>query len=149
ASLLSISGNDINRVFSINEALDVRIAGFRITHGRAVGSNGSGGSAGAGGGGGGGIANVGSTLTLANDVLSFNVCLGSNFEAQGGAISNVNGATLTVISSMFIDNRADGRVKNTNFAEGGAIFNSSGSSGGANHATIIGSTFMGNQAIAG
>src|SRR5262249_28512111 len=73
----------------------------------------------------------------------------SDFEAQGGAISNVNGATLTVIYSMFVENRADGRVKNTSFAEGGAIFNSHGSSGGANHATIIGCTFLGNQAIAG
>src|SRR5262249_10342294 len=56
ASLLTISGNDTNRVFSVNEGLSVTIAGLTITHGRAGG--GSNGSDSAGGG----ILNVGSSL---------------------------------------------------------------------------------------
>src|SRR5262249_2397642 len=118
ANLLAISGNDKNRIFNINEGLAVTIAGLTITHGRAVG--GEAGPSGAGGGG--GILNVGSGLTLANDVLSFNVALGSRYEVQGGAISNLNGATLTVSDSTFVGNRADGGIKDRFFAEGGAIF---------------------------
>src|SRR5919201_499193 len=63
AGLLGISGNDQNRIFAINEGLNVTIAGLTITHGRSVGEAFPGG---------GGIQNVGSTLTLANDVLSYN-----------------------------------------------------------------------------
>jgi hypothetical protein len=62
ASLLAISGNDANRVFDIKEGLTVTIAGLTITHGRFAGNKG-----------GGAILNVGSTLNLANDVLSHNV----------------------------------------------------------------------------
>src|SRR5207237_5877675 len=40
ASLLSISGNDTNRIFSINEGIAVTVNGLTITHGRAVGGNG-------------------------------------------------------------------------------------------------------------
>src|SRR5438067_8949964 len=69
ADKLAVSGNDTNRVFDISEGLTVTIAGLTITHGRAVGATG-------GSGGGGGILNVGSTVTLANDVFSHNVDLG-------------------------------------------------------------------------
>src|SRR5207302_7315144 len=56
-SLLSISGNDKNRVFNINEGLNVTIAGLTITHGRPKGK----------GNGGGGIFNAGSVVGLADD----------------------------------------------------------------------------------
>jgi hypothetical protein len=144
ASLLAISGNDTSRVFDIPEGLTVTIAGLTITHGRALG----GGASPQGAGGGGGILNVGSTLTLANDVLSSNVSLGNDYEAQGGGISNLNGATVNVSDSTFLDNRADGRSKHAVFAEGGALFSSYGVTGGANRATVSRCTFIGNQAIA-
>ena len=138
ASLLAISGNDTNRVFNINEGFSVTIDCLTITHGRA-----SGGSTTAGGG---GILNAGSTLTLAHDVLSYNVDLGSSTNVQGGAIGNFHkDGILTVTDCTFIGNQADGRVKNSDFAEGGAIYNSpEGSS-----ATVIRCSFIGNQALAG
>jgi hypothetical protein len=37
--LLTISGNDTNRLFNINEGLTVSIDGLTLTHGRAVGGN--------------------------------------------------------------------------------------------------------------
>jgi hypothetical protein len=143
ASLLAISGNNTNRVFNINEGLTVTIADLTITDGRAEGANvGEDG----GGGGGGGILNVGSTLTLARDVLSYNVDLGGANQAQGGAIDNIHlGATLTVTDSEFIGNQADGRAKNSRFAEGGAIYNSPNGSS----VTVIRCTFVGNQVMAG
>src|SRR5947209_11148429 len=66
ASLLAISGNDKNRVFNINEGLTVAIDGLTITDGRAGGGN-------QGAGGGGAILNVGSVVSLANDVFTNNV----------------------------------------------------------------------------
>jgi hypothetical protein len=141
ASLLAISGNDANRVFNLNEGLNVTINGLTITHGRAVGGNGNPG----GTGGGGAILNVGSALSLANDVFSANVSLGNSDGPKGGAIANFGSGSLTVTDSSFLDNRADGRVKKGNFAEGGAIF----SSRDGPSATITRCTFLGNQAIGG
>src|SRR5262249_55733416 len=71
AELLAISGNDTSRVFDIGAGLTVTIAGLTITHGRGVG--------------GGGILNGGSALSVARDVLSYNVSL---HNGGGGAINN-------------------------------------------------------------
>src|SRR5262245_61414425 len=133
ASLLAISGNDANRVFDISAGLTVTITGLTITHGRAVGSQG-----------GGGILNVGSALTLAGDVLSYNVASNNgNSDAAGGAIRNVNGGTLTVTNSLFTNNQAIGGDSGGN-AFGGGIENPSGST-----ATLSGCTFAGNKAVGG
>lgn len=132
ASLLSISGNDTSRVFDISSGLDVRIAGLTITHGRAVGNWG-----------GGAILNVGSALTLANDVFCSNRAVGSNADGSsmgGGAITNRSGGVLTVTTSSFTDNQAIGREGG--FGEGGAIWNLAA-------ATITDSTFTGNRALGG
>jgi hypothetical protein len=133
ASLLAISGNDANRVFNLNEGLAVTINGLTITHGQAVGSNG------------GAILNIGSTLSLANDVFSANVALGDSPSTAGGAVAIFGSGSLTVTDSSFIGNRADGRVKKGEFAEGGAIFSPSNGP----DVTVIRCTFQGNQAIGG
>jgi hypothetical protein len=132
AGLLTISGNDTNRVFDISEGLTVTIAGLTITHGRAQGA----------GSGGGGILNVGSTLIVANDVLSNNEAI-DGVAADGGAIANRNGATLTVSQSTFIGNQAIGSGNGAS-GYGGGINNIHGST-----ATVSGSTFKGNRAIGG
>jgi hypothetical protein len=138
AGLLSVSGNDTNRVFAFNEGFTVTIAGLTITHGRSRGGNGS--------AGGGGILNAGSTLNVVNDIFSYNVDVGSSEGAQGGAIGNFHkDGILTATDCTFIDNRADGTVNKGVFGEGGAIYNSKEGSS----ATVIGCTFMGNQALAG
>jgi hypothetical protein len=140
ASLLAVNGNDTNRIFNINEGLAVTIAGLTITHGQAVG----GGDGSVVNGGGGGILNTGSTLSLANDVFSDNMSFGSAYQASGGAINNAHpNAILTVTDCRFLNNVVDGRRKNANFAEGGAIY-AYGST-----VTVIRSTFIGNQVMAG
>src|SRR5262245_36476622 len=132
AQLLAISGNDTHRVFAIDEGLTVRIAGLTITHGRAGGS------------GGGGILNGRSSLSLANDVLSYNVASNNgNSDAAGGAIRNVNGGTLIVTNSQFTNNQAIGGDNGGN-GFGGGIENQSGST-----ATLSGCTFAGNKAVGG
>jgi hypothetical protein len=133
AGLLAISGDDTNRVFAIDAGLTVSIAGLTITHGRAGGA----------GNGGGGILNVGSTLTLVNDVLSDNQALGQS--AYGGAIRNLNGATLTVIRSSFFGNCAI--ASDGGEGLGGGIENGGAQDGST--ATISACTFTGNEAVGG
>src|SRR5262245_40343305 len=131
AELLAVSGNDASRVFDVGAGLTVCIAGLTITHGR-----------GGGRWGGGAIQNVGSALTLVNDVFSNNLAVGSSSEDSmgGGASTNRNGAVLTVRASSFVGNQAIGREGG--FGEGGAIWNRAS-------ATITGSTFRGNRAVGG
>jgi hypothetical protein len=133
ADKLTISGNNTFRVFDIvNQGLTVTIAGLTITHGRYVAGlkNGEGLA-------GGGIANGSSTLTVSNDVLSYNVGA-----PHGGAIANSVGGVLTAINSTFVSNHAIG-TDPTEHVEGGAIWNSDRGSA----ATVIGCTFLSNQAI--
>src|SRR5262249_32372045 len=135
AGLLAVSGSDTSRVFDISEGLAVTIAGLTITPGRAGGSW----------TGGGGILNVGSRLTLANDVLSDNVAVGGGFsgKAQGGAVTNLNGGALTVTGSTFVGNRADARVQKSLFGAVGAMSQEDAS------AAVIGCTCINNKAFGG
>jgi hypothetical protein len=123
ANLLAISGNDQNRIFSVNEGLTVTIAGLTLTHGRGSGSAG------------GGIQNVDSLLTLRNDVLSYNQA------TAGGAVANRNGGSLTVTGCTFLGNQATGK---SGIIGGGAIANTSDGSTLA----VTDSTFIDNQAVA-
>jgi hypothetical protein len=134
AGLLSISGNDRSRVFNLAEGISVTIAGLTITHGQAAGSHG-----------GGAILDVGSTLSLANDVFSDNAVLGSSKATwtRGGAISIWAGATLVASDSQFIANKAVA-APGGSAAEGGAISSSDDSS-----ATLRGCVFRSNQALGG
>src|SRR6516162_9725643 len=110
ADLLAVSGNHASRVFVISGGVTVTLAGLTITAGLAVGADG-----------GGGILNVGSTLTLADDVLSSNEALGGpGGRAQGGGVSNISDATLTVTHSLLTDNQALGG-KGGGVGRGGGI----------------------------
>src|SRR5262245_19993332 len=111
AGLLAVSGNNTSRVFDLGAGLTVNISGLTITHGRGRGSN----------GGGGGILNVGSSLTLTNDVFSYNQAIGSGGLGRGGAVSCLNDAALTVTDSTFVGNLVLGGG-NGGFAQGGGIF---------------------------
>jgi hypothetical protein len=135
AGKLAVSGGDAFRVFDVKEGLTVAIGGLTITHGRAVGGKG-----------GGGVLNLGSTLALRNDVLSCNAAFGD--VAQGGAVSNQNGGSLTVVDSTFIGNRA---VANTEggLGFGGGLFNGSFTNTIETHATVSGCTFLDNRAVGG
>src|SRR5262249_59920412 len=86
ANRLAVRGNHASRIFTISGGVTVIIAGLTITDGMVVGNDG-----------GGAILNTGSTLTLANDVLSNNEVLSdASGNAQGGAIVNVAGAPPTL-----------------------------------------------------
>ena len=82
ASLLAVSGNDTNRVFNITEGQVVAIAGLTITHGQVNGVDG------------GGILDAGSSLSLANDVLSYNQDLGNKGSSGGGGAISARGGGL-------------------------------------------------------
>jgi hypothetical protein len=138
ARLLAISGNDTNRVFNINAGLTATIAGLTITHGRGGGEK----STDITGAGGGGILNAGSTLAVANDILSYNQA-----DGHGGGIANLPRGVLTVTNSTFLGNQAIGKDKQA-LTEGGAIWNSAGTTPGTS-ATVIASTFIDNRAIGG
>ena len=134
ANRLTISGNDASRVFDISGGLTVTIAGLTIAHGFDNSGDG-----------GGGILNVGSDLTLSNDVLSNDQARGldgTNTFVQGGAVNNLAGGILTVTGSTFLDNQVIGG-HNGGAAGGGAIGNVSST------ATISASTFVGNEALGG
>jgi hypothetical protein len=133
ADQLAVSGNHASRVFNISGGVMVTIAGLTITDGLAVGSGLT--------GGGGGILNVGSTLTLTQDVLSNNEVHPESGGANGGASSNVTGARLTVADCTFIHNRSIGGSGAA--GNGGGILNNS------SLLTVSHTTFIGNQAIGG
>ena len=136
AGLLAISGNDASRVFNVSQNEAGHRHHRRPDHRARPGS----------GNGGGGILNIGSTLTLANDVLSNNEALGRVHQRDpygaGGAISNRNGGTLTV-TRLHLHRQPGHRQRRRRPADGGAIFNAGST------ATVTGSTFTGNQAIGG
>src|SRR5262249_10384495 len=142
ANLLTISGNAQNRIFNINEGLNVTINGLTLTQGRAVGGEGTETTS---SGGGGAILNAGSVLGLANDAFSHKLSLGASGGQgpKGGAIANYKTGSLTLSNSTFLNNRADGSVKGGVWAVGGAIYSDRDASG----ITLTGCTFTGNQAI--
>ena len=141
ANKLAISGNGTNRIFDINEGLDVAIDGLTLSQGRAIGGNTG------GGGGGGAILNVGSVVSLADDRFSQDVSLGSSGGGgpDGGAIACYHSGSLAATDCTFLDNRADGSIKDGSWAEGGAIF----SDRDGPSIAVTGCTFIDNQAIAG
>jgi hypothetical protein len=130
ADQLAISGDHGSRIFSISAGVAVTIAGLTITDGLASGALAEGS----------GILNNGSTLTVANDILSNNEAITvAGGTSRGGAISNISGAMLTVTDSLLIHNQCRGGIGN----QGSGIFNS------GSRAAIAGSTLMANLAHGG
>ncbi len=96
AHLLTISGNDQSRVFSIGSGFTVSLSGMTMTNGRASSI---------GTGSGGGILNAG-TLTVSNATISNSA---TSFLGSGGGISNEG--TMTVNHSIIANNNAvDGKA---------------------------------------
>jgi hypothetical protein len=120
ADQLTISGNDLIRVFQIDRGATDTITGLTIANGKNIF------------GGGGGIFNNGGTLTLDHTTLSGNHADNSNL--GGGGISN-NGGTVTLDHSTLSDNHAD-----DSFSGGGGISNIRGT------VTLDHSTLSGNHA---
>jgi hypothetical protein len=113
ASAITISGNDASRVFEIVGA-NVAISGLTIANGLAAGATPLGG----------GILNSSGILTISQVCFSNNRALGDSQTASGGgAIANVNGATLTLTGTNFNGNQSSA----PNRSDGGAILNDGGS----------------------
>jgi hypothetical protein len=98
ADQLAVSGNHASRIFDISGGVMVTIAGLTMTDGLVVqvGAAAQGGA----------IRNVGSTLTVADAVLSDNEARGVGAPGRDGAIESSSGASLIVMNSQFLDNLA-------------------------------------------
>lgn len=139
ADRLTVSGNDVSRVFDVaggavaGGGVAVAISGLTVAHGRADL--------------GGGVRNSGfSDLTLARVVLSENVAVGgptAAVNARGGAVHCVgSGAAVSVIDSLVVGNTADGRPNATRGSGGGLSVE-----GG--HLSVLRSTVAENYAFGG
>jgi hypothetical protein len=139
ANRLTVSGNDVSRVFDVvggadaGSGITVAIAGLTVAHGRAdVG---------------GGVRDSGfSDLTLDHMVLSENVAVGGPtalVNARGGAVHCVgSGAAVSVIDSQVVGNAADGRPNATRGSGGGLSVDSG-------HLSVLRSTVAENYAYGG
>ncbi|HZH33901.1 MAG TPA: choice-of-anchor Q domain-containing protein, partial [Pyrinomonadaceae bacterium] len=117
ANLLTVSGNNVSRVFTNNTGAVTNINNLRITGGNGASSVTT--------GRGGGAYNSGGTLTLTNVVVT------GNTAANGGGLNNAGTATLNLINCTVSNNSVTGA--------GGGMQNFSG-----NFLNIFGSTFSGN-----
>jgi CSLREA domain-containing protein len=88
ASLLTVSGGNITRVFTVNSGAVVKLSGLKMSNGKSSAN-------------GGGVYNEVSTLTIINSILSKN-------SADFGAGLYNAGGTVTIISSAVSDNSTIG-----------------------------------------
>jgi len=139
---LTVSGGGTTRVFQISGPEPVvRIDSLTIADGRGATAVGSSGPVTLGGG----ILNNGADLTISSVVLVHNQATAvAVTSAAGGGIANVFGATLTVRSCTFVDNRSIGPSAGTGDSRGGAIFNDAGST-----LIVMDSEFRDNAALGG
>jgi hypothetical protein len=164
AERLTISGNNASQLFTLSGTAEVTLANLTLTGGMSS----QGGAV---------FIGDSAALTLDSDILSGNQAVGdSNGDALGGAIYNSAGASLTIDNTVFVNNQTNGMTESFGGAlanagalsingadfsgnaalgstavastllkggsEGGAIGNLDGAT-----ATIILSTFTGNQAL--
>jgi hypothetical protein len=120
--LVTISGNDTVRLFSVGPSIDFTITGLTLAHGYVSGENG-------------GAINInnGATVSIFNSTFDTN----NTLNGYGGAIY-VDTATLNITASTFVNNGADVEELGDFALGGGAIQNNDGT------VTISGSTFSGN-----
>lgn len=128
ANLLTISGNDANRVFEVNSGVTVSISGLTIANGKVSGGSGSNNQ-------GGGIYNSG-TLNVVSSTLSHNSVSGGCHSDGGGIYSN---GTLTLTNSTLSNNSASGSSGCGGGNFGGGIYNTGGT------LTLTNSTLSGNS----
>lgn len=106
ADLLTVSGNNTNRIFYISGNSTVAISGMKLASGKANVENAAFGGA---------IYLIDSTLTLTNTILSNNTAR-FNDHSFGGAIYSLN-STLSIINSI---------VSSNDSPRGGGIFSENG-----------------------
>ena len=121
ADRLTISGNNVTRMFTAILGDTTSISGMTLTAGRGAGNGGA-------------IAND-SALTVANVVFN-----GNTATSNGGAISNASSGSMNIVGCTFTDNTATGT--NINGDGGGAIYSRNGQVS-IRDTTITGSTSKG------
>ena len=108
AGTLTVSGNDISRIFTVNDVdelgLDIAVSGLTLTDGNLSGPGGFGGA----------ILNNGAEMTIQNATISGN---DAGIDGAGGALATMGGE-VTIEGSTITGNSSD--------AGGGAIFALSG-----------------------
>ena len=147
---LTVSGNNVSRVFTNNTGAVTTISGMRVTGGTAVSTVQT--------GRGGGVYNNAGTLTLTNMLLS------GNTAANGGALNNAGTATFNIFNCVISNNSATGAggamqnfSGNTMNIRNSSIHNNTSNStltgGGAFQANgivnIVNTTFANNNAVGG
>ena len=163
SSLLTISGNNLSRIFVVNTGGNLTLNNITVTRGNITGNGGgifnqgtlainsciiSNSTATISGG---GIFNqTGGTLSITNSIISSNTANGgAGFAGQGGGISNLG--TISITNSTISSNTATGGagLSNTNpggaggAGQGGGIFNS------GTITSLTNSTLSGNTATGG
>lgn len=149
ADKLTVSGNNVSRVFTNNTGSVATISNLRVTGGTGVSTVTT--------GRGGGVYNNGGTLTLDGLVIS------GNTAANGGAANNAGTATLNIFRCAIFNNSVTGSggamqnfAGNTTNIRDSSIYNNTSNSttgGGAIQANgtvnITNTTFSGNNANTG
>ena len=115
ASILSVSGNNASRVFSISSGVTATLGGMTITDGSDAG--------GYNGGYGGGISNVG-TLTVTECIISENSAGSFAYFGDGLGGGIFNDGTLAVSNSTILGNSTAGDNGYDGHSLGGGIYNS-------------------------
>ena len=150
ADKLTVSGNNVSRVFTNNTGANSTINNLRVMGGTGVSTVTT--------ARGGGIYNSGGTLTLNNLIIT------GNTTANGGATNNAGTATMNINNCAISGNTATGagggsqnfsgntlNISNTTYSNNTANTTSSG--GGAVQANgtvnIVNSTFAGNNSVGG
>jgi hypothetical protein len=174
AALLTLSGNQKGRVFTIDEGqtgVDVTLSGLTITGGQVLALPGQ-----SSPGQGGGIYFGGSTLTVAGSTIAFNSVSGgienfgggichagdvlnvtdsvlagnsvSSFGGSGGgAIVNLGNGTVNILRSTLAGNSAAGLQGGS--GEGGAVYNNSHGTVNISDSTLSGNSAIGAAGIGG
>jgi CSLREA domain-containing protein len=163
AGSLTISGNNVTRVFEIAATKTATISGMTITGGKVSGTAGAAGSGAAGGAANGGGVLNGGTLTLTNVIVSGNHVTGgdggSATGSAGGAGGDARGGgifssgTLTLTNTTVNGNNSatggKGGDSDTTNGDGGAGFGGGVYSLGTLTLTLTNSTISGNTATGG
>jgi hypothetical protein len=147
AANLTISGNDLYRVFFVTNGATVSISDLTIAHGKSSGGNG-GNSDSAGGGGGGAGMGAGLFVSGSSSVTATNVTFSSNSVSGGtGGVASVSGSFGGSGGGGGIDanngTSADG-AGNGGKGGGGGVLGGTGGAGGGYGSFCAGSTNGGN-----
>jgi hypothetical protein len=151
ASGVTLDGNGLGTVLTVDAGVTATVKGFTITGGTGTATTSSGVPAQAGGG----VLNAG-TLTLTNDTVTGNqvsvAASGANAEAvaDGGGVFNADGGTLLVTHCLVTSNSVTATAQDSAIAEaiGGGVSSFASLESPTSQTSVEDSTISGNSAKA-